>query len=518
MSSKLNAVVITDELGPYCYLCDKEELPTSPTEDELVYPACCLHRNAGCRTCLLQWMYTCKNTLRAFTCPFCRSPFCMDDFLTILDIDETMYEWMRQNRHVMCVACGFFYICTVVGGRTCRICGEVPVKDSYGRVNIRYTIRRTQVRRERQDLRDQQYQECMDPNSYYRNATAWLFLPDGADRKLHQLSCQEERRKRRNRVNKECWEQTLHAAWLFLRRGADIRAMHHLVMKEDFGVREIQLKRKMDLDRQRKELKRRQQEHERWLLRCQEEWSRQQTKHQQEEMERKKHFALTKERSHLNFLAYQEQQQEWKQRISMGTRRIAVHLEREKRRNDNATAQNPAWLFLQSKADVQAMKQLFVRDDVNKFRQDSRRETTNEYEFQNDASKMFPEFWKSNCWDCFYRTQRCRGINTCNEDAYWEEWTREILWYEYAVWEKGVNEICEDDPKYSTKWMTQRGKSAKNSRRRGMKSSKNSMSKPKESTTKRNARWKRKQDNLSWSQDENSFHLSSVSYPRSIVC
>jgi hypothetical protein len=76
------------------------------------------------------------------------------------------------------------------------------------------------------------------------------------------------------------WEPQLHAAWLFLRRGADLQAMmHHLVEQDEYEVEEI----KCDRRRQRHQQK----ERECWILCCQEEWCIQEMKRQQEELEHK---------------------------------------------------------------------------------------------------------------------------------------------------------------------------------------------------------------------------------------
>jgi hypothetical protein len=97
---------VSKDLYPYCYLCDREELPTSPTEDELIFPSCCMRRNAACRTCLLQWIHACGKNQRAHTCPFCRFSICKHDWLNIFD-DETVV-WLEQNRFMICDACGIF--------------------------------------------------------------------------------------------------------------------------------------------------------------------------------------------------------------------------------------------------------------------------------------------------------------------------------------------------------------------------------------------------------------------------
>ena len=434
----------------------------SSTEDELIYPSCCRNRNSACRVCLLQWIYACVRCQRSRTCPFCRSIFYDRDSMKIFDVD-TLTFYLAKNIW-LCPYCGYMRMRVQTGSFDC-LCKQAPVKDKNGRVNMMHTLRRPVVQKERQKIRDELYQESKDQNSYYVNMTAWLFLPDGINRIMNQLSCQEFRSRRRKLVNKEYRERTLHEAWLFLQRGLDIKAMQHLVMIENSHVRAERLKSKMkavelelqlkDLDmeikdqvlhaawlflqqgaeiramqhlfkanhnevrekrlnRQMKresteqslhaawlyqrrgadtgalrrmvmidndtvskkrlerrmkkadEVKRRQMEHDRWLLLCQEEWRIQELNRQRENMEYMIRVAETKnEKTMCSRFMFYQQKLEWKQRIKICRKRKEIRLEREERRHEcrNQSEQNLSWMFLPSGLDVKEMVQLSSRDD-----------------------------------------------------------------------------------------------------------------------------------------------------------
>ncbi len=602
-----------------CYLCYKEEThPVSSTEDELVYPSCCRNRNSACRACLLQWIYACMRCQRSRSCPFCRSMLYDRDNLKIYDVDELTYRWLIKNVW-LCSYCGYMRMQVQSGSSDC-LCKNAPVKDKYGRVNMMHTLRRPVVQQERQKIRDELYQECEDQNSYHVNMTAWLFLPDGTNRIMNQLSCQEFRSRRRKLVDKEYREQTLHETWLFLRRGADIKAMQHLVMKENSHVRAERLKRKMkaaelelqlrDLDmeirdqvlhaawlflrrgadikamqhlvmkenshvraerlkrktkaaelelqlrdqvlhaawlflrrgadikamehlvktnhnevrekrlnRQMKwesteqslhaawlyqrrgadtgalrrmvmidddtvsekrlkrrinmadEVKRRQIEYDRWLLLCQDEWRIQELNRQKENMEYMIRVVETNNEKMMcsRFMFYQ-QKLEWKQRIQICKRRKEIQLEREERRYKcrNQSEQNLSWIFLPSGLDVKEMVQLSSRDD------DGRRA-----HYGEGYNVMFPIYGGSPYSPELHGTSE-HYVNEISYRAYFQEMENE---YE---------NICLT----MKKWLRQCDRQVKMKRGGeggGRKNPTKLMQKTRETRSRLNARWKKKE-------------------------
>jgi len=387
-----------------------------------------------------------------------------------------------------------------------KIDGMEPVRDRNGQVNFRYTIRRREVRERRHETRNEcfarehlnvewlflrsgsdiramnqlfdrnrrrrfpesqlSYDYCDFGMKELELPVTWLFLRRGADiRAMHQMLNMNRIRSTRDYYHRTNWEPQLHAAWLFLRRGVDVRAMHHLGMQDDDDVEEIRWDRRQ---RHREELERRQKERECWLLRCQEEWCMQEMKRQQEELERMIRFAHTTESARRNFLVYQQQQHEWKQRTNMGTWRCVVRREREEMRKEHREQNDPnlSWLFLHMGLDVQAMKQLIVRDDIRKIRQDWRHEVELEYELRNVQS----------CCECLL-----------------------------DIWENDEMHFLQENENVEEcmpmKWMWNRGQPVKSTRGRGRKSFKRSIiPRTKGSAAKPIVRWKRRKDNLSWSQ------------------
>ncbi|KAL3808361.1 hypothetical protein ACHAXA_003849 [Cyclostephanos tholiformis] len=251
------------------------------------------------------------------------------------EIDELTLHWINQNTtpcpfcgnrveksdgcdHMVCL-CGyqFCYSCGGAYGR-CRCVTpgneiaftpgneivyngsfEEPLRDYEGRVDLRLCIRRREVRLvrsnryeegvahwhyaakkpslctfngrwmfssknsstcismlrqqlENQKIMSERYSRywAQDRVNYIQNAT-WLFLRRGADIKaMHQLYVRDDISEERNDHVSRYWAQDrvnyIHnATWLFLRRGADIKAMHQLYVRED--ISEERFDRKWDM-------------------------------------------------------------------------------------------------------------------------------------------------------------------------------------------------------------------------------------------------------------------------------
>ena len=97
-----------------------------------------------------------------------------------------------------------------------KIDGMEPVRDRNGQVNFRYTIRRREIR----ERRNETHQEFFAREHLN---VEWLFLRSGADiRAMNQLFTRDRTTEFRSDYHYNDDELELPLTWLFFRRGADI--------------------------------------------------------------------------------------------------------------------------------------------------------------------------------------------------------------------------------------------------------------------------------------------------------
>ena len=235
-----------------CPLCCEEDTA-------LVLLSTCHHQS--CDTCFVKWINredASGRTARP-TCPFFRADIDDGDILRVMgrpfhprmgqadavreatesedEIDELTLHWINQNTMPCRVRGnrverneGCDYIECLCGHQFCYRCGDAyvacrcnpeddpedahsineeedaPIRDRDGHINYSLCIRRREVKEERVDrLREAQYdEEAGIPNA------AWLFLSRGADeRAMYQISTRDDTQESRSNYH-WFWEAHLH--------------------------------------------------------------------------------------------------------------------------------------------------------------------------------------------------------------------------------------------------------------------------------------------------------------------
>eukprot|EP01083_Nonionella_stella_P104553 299830_1 len=272
-----------------CPLCCEENLSASG-----VILSACQHRS--CKSCLTKWIEREEASGQATppTCPFCRATVAKKDIFKILgrpfkprgahtnapngngdEVDELTLHWINDYT-VPCRGCGsriekesgcdlieclcgyrFCYGCGVAGG----MCGCNPnhdflddhdyladalVRDDAGRVDLRSCILRRKVRADRQKERGEELYAEQERWAYMEEKVAictsngrWMFssvksagcIAMLANQLRGELIFNKEAHKSRSRdidIDQPC-----DNSWLFLRRGAEIRAMKQLLDRDD---------------------------------------------------------------------------------------------------------------------------------------------------------------------------------------------------------------------------------------------------------------------------------------------
>mmetsp|Transcript_288 Transcript_288/g.609 ORF Transcript_288/g.609 Transcript_288/m.609 type:complete len:400 (-) Transcript_288:484-1683(-) len=234
MSNVQEKVEDQSMIGYLCPLCCEEESPTSPS----VLLSQCRHKS--CNACLIKWIQKEESSGQTMspTCPFCRSEISVEDTIKILgrpfvpreeysdtntnnstsgegEIDELSLQWLNENT-MLCRGCGSHVEkadgCDVIdclcGWRFCHGCGSpggrcececnpdyvymgydyisnhAPMRDARGRIDIEKCIERSNIRRERQYVRNgERSEEDLRWTWSAKNASLstpngrWLFSP-----------------------------------------------------------------------------------------------------------------------------------------------------------------------------------------------------------------------------------------------------------------------------------------------------------------------------------------------------
>lgn len=271
---------------PLCPICCEE--------DDAVVLSTCQHWSCG--ACLVRWMEKEESSGRDTgpTCPFCRMAIHEGDILRVMgrpfcqrmeatvgeatgddEIDDLTLHWISQNTmpcpfcqnriersdgcdHMECL-CGyqFCYCCGGAYGR-CRcespghefdgnIALTPPLRDNEGRVDLGLCIRRRVVRLERSNKRSNNVQEEREHWTYSEENPSvctfngrWMFSSKTRSSSIamltHQLRHESIHYERESRRHLDFWGRQYiiqNATWLFLHRGADVKSMHQLIVRDD---------------------------------------------------------------------------------------------------------------------------------------------------------------------------------------------------------------------------------------------------------------------------------------------
>ena len=374
--------------------------PICCEEEAAVVLSSCHHQSCG--TCLVRWIDREEVSGRTSgpTCPFCRVAICDEDVLRILDrpfqpraktcadneatgsddeIDELTLHWINQNTmpcrvcgnrversdgcdhmeclcgHQFCYRCGGSYgscRCVTPGNEFGSDVALTPLRDNDGFVDLRRCIQRSEVRQERLNRLNEEWKEWEHSIAFPSACTSngrWLFSSTINARcitmLMHQLG-HERIHYERDESSEWDDDDIMHpniqnSAWVFLRHGADVKAMYQLFHRDD--ITEF---RKEKLDEEREEW-----EHSiafpsactsngRWL------------------------FSSTINARSITMLMHQLGHE------NIHYERKSRHRSREWDDMRHTNIQNSAWVFLRHGADVKAMYQLFHRDGITEFRKE----------------------------------------------------------------------------------------------------------------------------------------------------